>query len=249
VAPGATPSARLVAPAGKTVSVEVSAGLPLTVDAGESSVRLLAPADVERASGSVRLSIRYARGQFGLEAPYEAVRWLSVTTGSPSLIRDGGFVMGDVAEWAPERTSPYAWDPGVGHGSPGSLRVSGPFDRRLVHWNIAPIPGREMRLRCWVKTERLAGCLVTLNTANFAPDRWLNGWCLASPDPAPAAPENPVTASQPGRIPSGTSEWTLVEAVLPGDAIPAETGQMAFFLDVKGGDGTVWIDDVDLWQP
>jgi hypothetical protein len=51
---------------------------------------------------------------------------------------------------------------------------------------------------------------------------------------------------QHGHIPSGTNEWTLVEAHTP--PVPAATSRAAFFVDVKGGEGCLWIDDLDLWQ-
>ncbi len=247
--PGAAGTVRLIAPAGLRVSAAPSPGLPVSATVEAGTVRVAAPAGAERSSGSVRVSITFPTGQFGLAEPHEVVRWLAVVVGAPNLVRDGGFVRGDLAEWAPERTSPYTWDRQVGHAAPGSLRLDGPFDRRLVHWNIRPTPGRSVQLRAWVRTDQLDGCLASLSVALFAPDRWLKTWCLARTDQPNGKEMDWPTIDRPGRIPSGTTDWTLVEATLSGSEIPPETQQIAFVVDVRNGSGRLWIDDLDLWQP
>ena len=142
-----------------------------------------------------------------------------------------------------------SYDRDVGHLAPGSLRLDGPFDRRLVHWNIAPVAGRATRLRCWVRSEALAGCLATLNVAAFAADHWIDTWCLASTDPSGNAANGWRMVDRPAEIPGGTSAWALVEATLPAEALPPETDHVAFFIDARQGDGKLWIDELDLWQP
>jgi hypothetical protein len=248
LAPGATASVQLSMPSGRRVTVTTSEALLVSAAVGRGEMRLTAAEGVGRASGWVRATVTFPSGNLGLAEPHEVVRRVAVTVGAPNLVRDGGFEVGDTAEWTPERTSPYTWDAGVGHAAPGSLRLDGPFDRRLVHWNTEVAPGRELRLRCWVRTDDLSGCLATLNVAFFATDRWLNGWCLATTGKAGEPADNPLSAGRVGSIPTGAAGWTLVEAMLPSDAVPAETHHAAFFLDAKGGAGRVWIDDVDLWQ-
>ena len=51
-------------------------------------------------------------------------------------------------------------------------------------------------------------------------------------------------------MPNGTTDWTQVTATLAADEIPAGVSKAAFVVDVKGGgEGQIWLDDLDLWQP
>ena len=249
VAPGGSATLKLKAPSGLRAAVVPSAGLPVSASVIPRGIRVSAPAGAERASGSVSVSLTFPAGRFGLAQPYEAARRAFVTIGVPNLIRDGTFALGGLDEWTPERTSPYVYDPYAGHPTPGSLRLDGPFDRRLVHWNTMVAAGRDTRLRCWVKTEALAGCLATLNVAVFAADHWIDTWCLASTDPSSNAKNGWRMVESPAKIPTGTDDWTLVEAVLPAGALPPETDHAAFFTDARDGTGKLWIDALDLWQP
>jgi hypothetical protein len=252
---GGTGSVSVSAPRGAEVQAQPGASLPITVQAspapGGTGVRLSLAAreGVERAWGWVRVRVALKRGAFGLIEPAEVARRLFVTWGEPNLIRDGSFVLGDLLEWTPERTSLYAWDPDVGHDAPGSLRLDAPFDRRLVHWNIAPRGGRALRMKLWVKTEKLEGCAASANLALFGPEKWLTTWCLAST--REGGEENPGGGRRfegTGTIPSGDADWTPVEATLPAALVPEETSRAAFYIDVKGGTARIWFDDIDVWQ-
>jgi len=249
VAAGATDSLRLAAPEGVPVEVTPTAGLPVSAAVEAGAIRLSVQAGSERASGAVAIRAHYAAGQLGLVSPHEAVRWVFVTTGEPNLIRDGAFVLGGVPEWTPERDSPYAWDADVGHSSAGSLRLDGPFDRRLVHWNITPRLGRPLRLRCWTRTEQLEGCLAVLSVAMFGGDGWLGTWGLATTNPASNEENGHPLIAKPAIIPTGSADWTLLDATLPADALTPETHNIAFFVDARHGMGRLWLDDIDLWQP
>jgi hypothetical protein len=42
----------------------------------------------------------------------------------------------------------------------------------------------------------------------------------------------------------------MVEALMPVGLVPPDTARAAFFVDAKGaGQGTIWFDELDLWQP
>jgi hypothetical protein len=186
----------------------------------------------------------------GLLAPVTVQRQLRVSIGEPPLIRDGGLLSPGLPEWTPERKSPYAWDPAAGHATPGSIRLDGPFDRRLVHWNIIPSPGRPMHMRAWVKPRDLNGGLITLNIAFFGADKWLGSWCLAASGPTGGMEPGWSAVPALARIPTGTADWTLVEATVPAASVPAAAATAAFYIDAKdAGTGAVWFDDFDLWQP
>jgi len=254
VEPGKPAAVSVVAPASARVTADVQPGVPVAAEvtgAGADAERTLtvtvAPG-VRRTSGLVRLRATFQPPSFGLRRPREVLRAVSVTVGEPNLIRDGAFFLGNALEWAPERTSPYAWDRAGGHDAPGSLRLDGPFDRRLVYWDIAPKPGRPMHLRGWVRAQGVTGCLATLSIALFAPDKWLTTWCLATSGPPGEIEGGWRTVDRLGHMPTGTADWILVEAVLSPERIPPEATRAAFFVDVKGGQGTLWIDDLDLWQ-
>ncbi|MBI2297409.1 MAG: hypothetical protein HYU66_00405 [Armatimonadetes bacterium] len=246
--PGGSAVVRVTLPHGMALLAAVPAGLAVRVEVGRGALRLTAAAGVARASGLVRLAARCPAGKLGLAAPYEVVRRLPVTVGEPNLVRDPAFTAGDTAEWTPERTSPYAYDAEVGRDAAGSLRLDGPFDRRLVHWSITPTPGRPLRMRAWVRTAELAGCRATISVALFAADHWIKSYCLASTDPSGTPAIGWPLIERAARIPFGTADWTRLEAELPGDQIPPETNQIAFYVDVQGGTGRLWLDDLDLWQ-
>ena len=231
-------------------TVPVSAQVVSVAAGAKREVVLAVAPDVQRVSGQVAIVTHFPKGTFGLANDRDVTRAVAVTLGEPNLIRDGGFFGGDLSEWAPQRISPYAFDAQVGHTAPGSMRLDGPFDRRLVHWNIKPVAGRPIKLSCWVKAERLSGCTVTLSLAFFAPDKWLVTPCLATSG-APGEIEGGwQTIAGCGKMPLGTNDWTLVEATLPADKVPAGMANAAFVVDAKGGgEGRLWLDDIDLWQP
>ena len=253
--PGAIASVSVSAPREAAVAAEGPPGLstrvgpPPTGSEATRTVSVAADAATDRASGLLQVRVTLPPGTFGLRAPHEVVRTLPVSVGPPNLLRDGGFGAGNLLAWGPERTSAYAWDANVGHDAPGSLRLDAPFDRRLVHWGLAPAPGKSLRLRAWVRTDDLGAANVTLSLALFGPSRWLSTWCLATTGPEGEIEGGWRTVPGCGHIPAGTSDWTLVEAMLPGDVVPAETTAAAFFVDAKGaGPGTIWFDDLDLWE-
>ncbi|MBI3919803.1 MAG: hypothetical protein HY318_00190 [Armatimonadetes bacterium] len=218
--------------------------------AGKRELVLRVEESADRCSGFMRLRARLEKGVFGLRESREVVRTVPLSVGVPSLIRDGGFFLGNLFEWSPERASAYTWDAEIGHATPGSLRLDAPFDRRLVHWNVVPQHGHPVHLRGWVKSAGLTGCSVTLNLALFGPDKWLKTWCLATNGAVADFDSGWRMVAKPGEIPRGSADWTQVEATLPADAIPAETDRAAFFVEVNGGgQGRIWIDDLDLWQP
>jgi hypothetical protein len=211
-------------------------------------VALQAAPGTPRAFARVRVTTRFPLGAFGLLKPLAVTRWIVVTVGAPNLVRDGGFDRGSVAEWTPERTSAFAHDRGEGKQAEGSLRLDGPFDRRLVHWNVELKPGRPVRLRCWLKTRNLNDAAVTLSVALFGGKGWIGSHCLASTTPDRDIDPNWRVVAGCARIPLGTNEWTLLTSTLPADSITQGVSKAALFIDAAGGGGSLWIDDVDLWQ-
>jgi hypothetical protein len=254
--PGQTSRVGLAVPAGVAVTVRADAGLPVaaTVEAGEGpGARVLAltpQAGSGRASGMVRVVARFAEGQCGLLEPVDVARAVAVSIGVPNLIPDGHFDSPYLQAWAPERKSDYAWDADQGHLAAGALRLDGPFDRRLVRWDIVPTPGRALNLRAWVKTQAATGARVTLNICFWAGDRWVGTWCLGTTGGTGDIEGGWHISDQAGLIPTGTADWTEVSGVLPADKVPAGVTKAAFFIDAAGGGGgKVWLDDLDLWQP
>ncbi|MBM3499928.1 MAG: hypothetical protein FJX74_14805 [Armatimonadetes bacterium] len=243
--PGERTDVEVRAPEGVTLAVEPSATSRTSATLRDDGRRLTvtAPPGASRGEEWLRLTGRAAAGTLGLVRPLGVRRSVRVTVGEPNLLRDGVFALGHVLEWSPERASPYTCDAAVGHEAPGSLRLDGPFDRRLVQFNLPADPSRALRLSFWVKTESLADCALTANVALFAQDRWLTSPCLASTRPDPPAPNAVAT------IPTGTCDWTRIEAALPAEQIPDETKHYAFYLDAAGGEGRVWFDELDFWQP
>ncbi|MCE5215617.1 hypothetical protein LLH03_01190 [bacterium] len=254
LSPGDKARVAVQAPGEADVTAEPSPDLAVTTQVtraedGTRTVVLSADAETDRASGVVLVRARFARGSMGLLTPLVVERELAVSIGAPNLLRDGGLQAPGLSQWTPERTSPYSWDAAVSHSGLGSLRLEGPFDRRLVHWHITPTAGRAMKVRAWARSRDLAGGLVTLNVAFFG-DKWLGSWCLAATGPVGELETGWRVLPDLGRLPSGTTDWTLVEAVLPAESIPAGAATAAFYIDAKGGgSGTIWFDDLDLWQP
>jgi hypothetical protein len=253
---GASSTVSMPASHDAKITVEIQPGLPVTATVRAAAqgmgqvVVLSASADLKRASGLVRIRARFGKGTFGLAGPFEVARTIAVTAGEPDFIPDGGFFLGNLYEWTPQRNSPYAWDGEVGHAGPGSLRLDGPFDRRLVHWGVRPVAGRPVKLRCWIKAEGFSGATATLSLACFAPDKWLHTWCLSTNGKLGEIEGGWTTVDACGKIPTGTTDWTLVEGTIPADQIPPGTDNAAFVVDViGGGQGKLWIDDLDLWQP
>ncbi len=255
VLPGTTARVEVQTPAGAEVTAHLEPGLPLEVrvaagDGGARVVELAAAAEAQRAAGMLTVRSHFPAGEMGLVARHAVRRSLPVSIGEPNLLRDGGLQTRGLPHWTPERQSGYSWDGTVGHVAPGSIRLDGPFDRRLVHWGLVPAVDQDTRLSAWVKTEALSGGTVTLNMAFFGADKWLGSWCLAATGPVDDLEEGWRVLPGLGRLPTGTADWTQVEAVLPAGTIPRDTVKAAFYIDAKdGGSGTVWLDDLDLWQP
>jgi len=113
---------------------------------------------------------------------------------------------------------------------------------------VEPAAGKDWRLTGWVRTDGLAGCLATLSLAFFDEGGWLGSWCLARTDSDGPSQDWP-TVDAPGRIPLGTADWTRVEATLSADRVPPDATRAALFVDVSGGSGSLWLDDLDLCQP
>lgn len=254
VLPGTTARVEVQAPAGVEVTADVEPILPLEArmteaESGARVVELAAAAEAQRAAGMLTVRAHFSAGEIGLVAPLVVQRILPVSIGEANLLRDGGLQTRGLPHWTPERQSAYSWDAAVGHGAPGSLRLEGPFDRRLVHWGIVTVVDQDTRLSAWVKTEALSGATLTLNMAFFGADKWLGSWCLAATGPVGDLEEGWRVLPGLGRLPTGTSDWTHIEAVLPAGTIPNDTVKAAFYIDAKdGGSGTVWLDDLDLWQ-
>ncbi|HCU36012.1 MAG TPA: hypothetical protein DGT21_11365 [Armatimonadetes bacterium] len=250
VQPGAEATVDISAPSGARLRVGVPEGLPVTAQVervGENALLVLRAQEcTPRLSAPVSIELNCPTGAGGLLAPHTASRTLDVTIGAPNMIRDGSFLAGNLLEWDAERSSPYSWDATVGHTSPGSLRLDGPLDRRLVHRRIEPRPGRPLHVSMWVRTEALSRCLVTLNLSLSAPDRWLGTWCLAHGGDV-GAPEDPLIPGA-GRIPTATTDWTQVEMRVDASSIPPDTSRASLYVDVAGGTGRIWFDDFDLWQ-
>ena len=252
LSPGQTVRARLAMPPGAGATLDAEPGLPVkaTLSPEEEALTVTAPQNAGRASGRLRLTAKLPVGVLGLLAATEVTREVSVRIGRPNLIRDGGFFAGNLLEWTPERTSPCRWDPDEGHSAPGCVRLDGPFDRRLVHWGADPKPDGAVRIRCWVKTEQIEGCLATLNLALFGAKGWIKTWCIATNGGPEADLGGALLMAGHAKLPSGSSPWTVIDVTLEADLIPPETTRGAFFIDVKGGaKGSLWLDDVDVWQP
>ncbi|MCX7600169.1 MAG: hypothetical protein N2512_15075, partial [Armatimonadetes bacterium] len=237
--PGESATVRLPTPPEAEVTAEAP-GLPMRAtvhkdQAGGHLMTLSPQAGVTRVSGLVRVRVHFPEGSLGLKAHHQTTRTIMITVGEPNLIRDGHFLAGNLDEWTPERTSAFAFDAAIGHAATGSLRLDGPFDRRLVHWGIRPAPGHEIRFTGWVKTDDLTDCRATLNIAFFGPERWLTTWCLATSGPTGEIEGGWRTVPVPARIPLGTADWTLLEATLPAELVPDNVTNAAFFIDVTGG--------------
>lgn len=235
------------APAGAQVVAAMAPGLPVTGQVtrqGDSAswvLDLTAQPGVARAAGTATLAAQTADG-------LRMVRRLAVALGAPNLVRDPGFEGPNLQDWTPERASRYALDASEGHAVPGSLRLDGPFDLRLVQWDVTPAPERDLHVSAWVRTRGLEGAQVTLNLALFGKEKWLRTWCLA----ATKASGSPETGWDvlPGveQLPTGDAEWARVEVTVPGALLPAEVVKGALFVDASGGGaGSVWFDDLDVW--
>lgn len=251
--PGQARTVRLAAGRGASVAVTATQGSGIAARAqatrGGWSVAIRAAPSLPRACARVRVTTRFAAGAYGLLRPLAVTRWITVTVGAPNLVRDGGFDRGSMAEWTPERTSASAHDRAEGKQEAGALRLDGPFDRRLVHWNVELKPGRRVHMRCWVKTRDLRGAAVTLNVALFGEKGWIGSHCLASTTPARDVDPNWRVVAGCARVPLGTNGWTLLTSTLPAGAVTQDLRKAAIFIDAAGGDGgSLWIDDVDLWQ-
>ncbi len=251
--PGKPETVRLSAPAKAAITVRTDSRLGIAASAARGaagwSVVLAAKPGVERAHGPVAIAVRFPAGALGLTQPRTVTSEIWASVGAPNLVPDGGFRRGGTDAWTPERTSPYIRDAAMGHEEPGSLRLDGPFDRRLVYWGALPKAGQPLKLRLWVRTKDLAAARVTVSLALFGEKGWLRTWCLASTEPSKDIDSSWRVLPGCGTLPIGTLEWTGVEATLPAELLTAEVTKTAFLIDAAGGgSGSIWLDDFDLWQ-
>ncbi len=211
----------------------------VTVEAGEKPYRVF---------GVLAVQTTFDPPSMGLLKPAPIVRFVPITAGGgPNLIRDGGFYQHGLSTWTPQGNSAFALDTKIGHARPGCLRLHAPFHLRLVQWNIYPERGKPLHLKFWVKTENLAGCLITANLAWFgAPNgKWIETWRLATNGNAKTPGRQ--TIGGVGRIPNNT-DWMSVAVAVP--PMPPKADKAAFFIDARdGGTGIIYFDDLDLWQP
>ncbi len=244
----------LTAPPGAQIVLGPQPKLPISAQIreqnGETHISLMARDKAPRVAAYLRVRAVLEPGILGLREPAEVDRWVSVSIGEPNLIRDGAFFAGNLFEWLPDWKSDYSWDPDRGHETPGSLRLDAPFDRRLVQQGIQLNPNQPLKLRAWVKSERLTGCLATFNLALFDREGWLQTWALATSGREGDDLGDTVLVPDAAKMPTGTADWTLLAVTLAPKFIAAQTTRAKFHVDVKGGGtGTLWIDDLDLWQP
>jgi hypothetical protein len=250
--PGRPQIVLLRAPASASVTVRCDPRTGIVAKAVRRKARwavaVSARGVAEREHGSVRVTVKFPAGALGLRSPRTVSSEIWAGAGAPSLLPIE-FRHGGTDAWSPERAGPYARDPAVGHYEPGCLRLDGPFDRRLVYWGALPRAGRPLNMRVWVRTRSLTGAKVTVSLALFGDKGWLRTWCLASTDPARGNDPSWRAVPNCGAIPTGTSEWTSVEATLPAALLTPEVTKTAFLIDASGGgSGSIWFDDFDLWQ-
>lgn len=205
----------------------------------------------QRISGVIQISANIKPPAFGLLQSISLIKEIPVTAnGGPNLIRDGSFSRDDLSAWSMQGKSAYVLDRSECHLLPGSLKLSAPFDQRLVQWDVKPSANKPLHLKFWVKTQKLAGCKIALNLAWFEPKGWINTSRLATNEEIRSSESGVSTVDGVGRIPANTSGWELISIVLNPPYMPQNADHAAFFIDATGaGSGVVWIDDIDMWQP
>ena len=264
----------LTVPPGSRVSVgarpspEISAHLASAGALGEGQIVVKVLRKSRRILGVVEVHAALPPGAIGAPHQVSVLRSIPVSAnGGPNLLANGGFDQKGCgrasslpAGWSPQGNSIFALNTRMGHTVPGCLQLDAPFSLRLVQWGVRPKRGQPLHLRFWVKTESLAGCRVSVDLAWFSGgNKWIETWCLAQTgDPKVPGFHREVQKVLPGHwqaiagsghIPSGTSSgWVPVGVTMP--SMPPGAAVAAFFINAKGGGrGTIYFDDVDLWQP
>ncbi len=223
-------------------------------EGAQASVRIGAPAGIM--SGSLTGSGRrlHANWEFHSRAPHALAfvtlsarqRDLSVsqvhpvTIGALSLYDDPGFCTDPYGLWQAERGGGLTWDREVGHLAPGSLRSTAPHNGRMVNWQqwyLAIRPDKPIFWSVWLKAERLSGAKLHIGLARFSKEGWLGDTLLVSPDACP----------------SGSRDWVEFTGTITPDQLGAGFTHAALYIDVSpdsqhSPDGTLWIDELDLWQ-
>ncbi len=163
-----------------------------------------------------------------------------VTIGALSLYDDPGLCTDPLSLWQAERGGGLTWDRKVGHLAPGSLRSTPPHDARMVNWQqwyLAIRPDQPIHWSVWLKAERLRGARLHIGLARFTKDGWIGDTLLVSPEMCPA----------------GSSDWIEMKGVVTPEQLGAGFTHAALYIDVSPDsqirtDGTLWIDELDLWQ-
>ncbi len=204
-----------------------------------------------RLFGILEVSMRYSPPAFGLQREVELTKRITVTAnGGPNLIADGAFCQANFSDWTIQGESKYAYDGKIGHLLPGSLRLIAPFSQRFVQWNIKPERDNSLFFKCWIKSDHLSGCRITLNLAWFGSKDWVSTSCLASTGEEARIENGWQTVKGFAHISVNTKDWEPIEVALTPPYMPNGADHAAFFIDATGGgSGRIWIDELDLWQP
>ncbi len=224
----------------------------ITSNSSDTRKIMVAPKNPShRVFGILEVSISYSPPVFGLQREVELTKRISVTAnGGPNLIADGAFCQENLSDWTIQGESKYAYDRKIGHLLPGCLRLTAPFSQRLVQWNIKPERDKPLLFKCWIKSDDLSGCRITINLAWFGPKDWVRTSCLASTGEEKRIENGWQTIKGFAHIPANTKDWESIEVALEPPYIPDGADHAAFFIDAAGGGtGRIWIDELDLWQP
>ncbi|MHB1462534.1 MAG: hypothetical protein ACYC1M_14700 [Armatimonadota bacterium] len=205
----------------------------------------------ERLSGVIQISAHFKPPAFGLLQAITLMKEIPVTAnGGPNLIRDGSFSQDDLSAWTIQGNSSCTLDRSQYHLLPGCLKLSAPFQKRLVQWDIKPTATKPLHLKFWVKTQNLTGCRITLNLSWYEPKGWINISCLATNEETRSSESGVTTVDGVGHIPAETDGWKLIDVNLNPPYMPQNADHAAFFIDATGaGSGVIWIDELDMWQP
>ncbi|MHB1460847.1 MAG: hypothetical protein ACYC1M_06170 [Armatimonadota bacterium] len=211
----------------------------LSKSAQSRSYSVEAKAATDRVNGVIEVSSEIPAADYGLAQAITMTRKVPVTAnGSPNLVRDGSFSRSDLSSWSVSGKSECSLDTSQYHLLPASLKLTAPFEKRLVQWDVKPDPDKPMHLKFWVMTQGLASCNINLSIAWFGPKDWIRTTCLAATE-----------LEGVSRIPSNTVGWEAIDAVLNPPYMPLEANRGAFFIDAaNGGSGVIWLDDLDMWQ-
>lgn len=131
-------------------------------------------------------------------------------------------------EWEPDQAQ-FALDPAVGHGAPGSARISdsGGSDADMPAFYTVPVqpeivPGCQYRVTAWVRGQAATGTTVVNVSWYNAQGVFMSGTDSAGLDP-------------------GETDWTELEAT---GTAPPGAAFAEIWLKSADNSGTVWFDDV-----